>query len=81
MEVKGAAVAEMNRTDMKNLELSDGDKVKITSETGDTITIQVTGSNRALEGIVLAPYHYGDVGLNSIMTWDDPGVGVRIEKV
>ncbi len=80
MEVKGVPVAEMNRADMKNMELSEGDKVRITSESGDTITIQVTGGNRALEGIILAPYHYGAVGLNNIITWDEPGVGVRIEK-
>jgi predicted molibdopterin-dependent oxidoreductase YjgC len=80
MDVKGTPAAEMNRKDMKRLGLGDGDTIKVNTEAGHTATIQVKASRRALEGVILAPYHYSAIRLNSVMDWDSPGVKVGIEK-
>jgi predicted molibdopterin-dependent oxidoreductase YjgC len=80
MDARGIPVAEMNRKDMRRMELADGDSIKVTTEAGHGATIRVKASRRALEGTILAPYHYSATGLNSVMSWESPGAQVRIEK-
>ena len=81
LEVVAGAVAEMNRSDMKAVGLSDGDRARMTDPFGASITVNVKSSRRAPAGVVIVPQHFSEVMLNTLTRWNDPVPKVRVEKV
>ncbi len=81
MEVSPEGTAEMNRNDMKSVGLADGDKARITTDTGASILVNVKRSRRAVEGSVIVPQHFASLKLNSLIRWDQPLVKVQVEKI
>ncbi|MFZ5867708.1 MAG: molybdopterin-dependent oxidoreductase [Thermodesulfobacteriota bacterium] len=81
LEVVAGAVAEMNRSDMKAVGLSDGDRARMTDSFGASITVNVKSSGRAPAGVVIVPQHFSEVMLNTLTRWNDPVPKVRVEKV
>ena len=64
---------EFGRADVKKLGLVEGDKVTVTSAVG-TVTLAVKLGIRLSEGVVFAPYHFGQNSINTIaagapVTW------------
>lgn len=80
MEVSPAGCAEMNGKDLKDLGITDGELVKITGSTGQWIRVKAKQSARALEGTVIVPQHFSEIKLNSLTSWEEPLVRVRVEK-
>lgn len=81
MEVSTEGYAEMNGKDMGILDLSEGDRVRITSATRAAVEVKVKQSRRSLEGSVLIPYHFSSLKLNNLTRWGQPVVKVRVEKI
>ncbi len=80
MDVSPEGIAEMNLKDMKAIGVGDGDTVKITGSSGLWIRTKVKESVRALEGSVIVPQHFSAIKLNSLTSWEEPLVRVRVEK-
>lgn len=80
MDVSPEGYAEMNTGDMKTIGVGDGETVKITGEAGQWIRTKVKESARALEGTVIVPQHFSEIKLNSLTSWTEPLVRVRVEK-
>jgi anaerobic selenocysteine-containing dehydrogenase len=58
---------EFGRADVRKLGLAEGDRVTITSGDG-SVTLAVKLGNRLSEGVLFAPYHFGDNSINTITT-------------
>jgi predicted molibdopterin-dependent oxidoreductase YjgC len=58
---------EFGRADVKKLGLAEGDKVTVTSAAG-SVTLPVKLGIRLSEGVVFAPYHFGQNSINTIAT-------------
>ncbi|HTY23546.1 MAG TPA: molybdopterin-dependent oxidoreductase [Desulfomonilaceae bacterium] len=80
IEVCPEGFAEMNAKDLKELDLKDGDTVKITGNDGG-IEIRVKKSPRAVKGTVIVPQHFSAVKLNDLTRRQQPALRVRVEKV
>ena len=80
MDVSPEGIAEMNSKDMKAIGAGDGDTVKITGSSGQWIRAKVKESVRALEGSVIVPQHFSAIKLNTLTSWEEPLVRVRVEK-
>ena len=80
MDVAPEGFAEMNARDMKAIGVGDGEPVKITGSTGQWIRAKARESARALEGTVIVPQHFSEIKLNTLTSWSEPLVRVRVEK-
>lgn len=58
---------EFGRADVKRLGLEEGDKVLVSSAAG-SVTLAVKLDNRLSEGVLFAPYHFGQNSINTITT-------------
>jgi NADH-quinone oxidoreductase chain G len=58
---------ELGREDAKGLGITDGDKVTVKSAAGEVRLTAKVGS-RLPQGVVFAPYHFGDQSVNSLST-------------
>ena len=81
MEVCPEGFAEMNRKDMRSLGLNDGDVVKMTNAAGKSVRAKAKRSRRALQGSVIVPRHFSEIGLNLLSSWDGSVIRVNVEKV
>lgn len=81
MEVCPEPYAEMSWKDIKALGLNEGDKVKISNSSGASVQAQVKFSRRAMDGMVVVPFHFSELKLNTLTHWDKPVVKVKVEKV
>lgn len=81
LEVSPDAVAEMNLADMDRLGVDDGEPVRITGASGESVRIKVKSSRRALPGTVIVPQHFSAMQINRLTSWDSPVVKVRVDKV
>ncbi|MEW6350250.1 MAG: molybdopterin-dependent oxidoreductase [Thermodesulfobacteriota bacterium] len=81
MDVCPEGVAEMNRKDMRAMGLSDGDSIRLTNPTGASVQAKVKRSRRPLPGSVIVPYHFPAIGLNRLMSLEQPAIKVKVEKV
>jgi predicted molibdopterin-dependent oxidoreductase YjgC len=80
MDVCPAPYAEMSRNDIKSLGLKEGDLVKITDASGSSVQTPVKFSRRAMDGMVVVPFHFPGLKLNNLTRWDKPVVKVKVEK-
>ena len=81
MEVCPEGFAEMNRNDMRAMGLNDGDIVKLTNAAGASVQAKAKRSRRPVQGSVIVPHHFPKIGLNRLMSWDEPAIRVKVEKV
>jgi len=81
MEVCPDGSAEFNRSDMEQLGVGDGDKVKITSPEGLWIQVKAKRSRRPRKGTIIVPQHFSALKVNTLTAWDTPLVKVSVEKV
>ena len=81
MEVCPDGSAEFNRSDMEQLGVVDGDKVKITSPEGLWIQVKAKRSRRPRKGTIIVPQHFSALKVNTLTAWDTPLVKVSVEKV
>ncbi|HEY6871755.1 MAG TPA: molybdopterin-dependent oxidoreductase [Geobacteraceae bacterium] len=58
---------ELGRDDAKALGISDGDQVAVKSATGE-IRLKAKVGTRMPQGVVFAPYHFGEQSINSLST-------------
>jgi formylmethanofuran dehydrogenase subunit D len=54
--LRNVAVCELNPEDMKSLEISPGQNVKVTTKTGSVVVRSVVASQKSQPGIVFMPY-------------------------
>ncbi|MBI5252584.1 MAG: molybdopterin-dependent oxidoreductase [Desulfomonile tiedjei] len=80
MDVCPDAYAEMSWKDIRALGLKEGDQIKITDASGVSVQTQVKFSRRAMEGMVVVPFHFSGLKLNNLTHWDKPVVKVKVEK-
>lgn len=80
MSVSPDAFAEMHPEDLKALGLVEMDKARITGANGSSLDVRVKASRRALKGSVIVPYHFSAAKLNSLTSWEQPVIRVKIEK-
>ncbi len=80
MEVSPPGFAEMSRVDMTGLGLNDGDTIKIIGNNGQAISLKAKESRRALQGMVLVPYHFSKNKLNSFTDWGSTEIVIQVEK-
>jgi predicted molibdopterin-dependent oxidoreductase YjgC len=80
MEVCPPGFAEMSRVDMTDLGLNDGDTIKIIGNNGQAISLKANESRRALQGMVLVPYHFSKNKLNSFTDWGSTEIVIQVEK-
>ncbi|MGC8660182.1 MAG: molybdopterin oxidoreductase family protein, partial [Desulfomonilaceae bacterium] len=79
MEVCPDDFAEMNRSDMDRLGISEGSNIKI-SRNGATITLKAKQTRRPVKGTILVPYHFSSNKLNSFTDWGSTEILVQVEK-
>ena len=70
---------ELGREDASELQLADGDMLKLKSAGGE-ITAKVKVDRRLPKGVLFAPYHFGSLGLNEIYT-GQPAIVVEPVKL
>jgi len=80
MDVCPEGWAEMNAKDMRNMDLREGDTVKIATAKGVRIELRVKDSERAVKGCIIAPWHFAALKLNNLTGWDRSAVRVRVKK-
>ncbi len=81
MEVCPEGFAEMNRKDMRAMGLSDGDVIRLTNAAGSSVQVKVKRSRRPMGGSVIVPHHFREIGLNRLMSREQPVIKVKVEKV
>ena len=81
MEVCPEGFVEMNRKDIRAMGLNEGDVVKLTNAAGKSVQAKTKRSRRAVEGSVIVPRHFSDIGLNELISWDGSVIWVKVEKV
>jgi len=69
---------EFSREDAKALDLKDGDLVKI-SGNGTELQLKAKVGNRLPKGVLFAPYHFAETGINRIYK-GDAAVAVTVSK-
>ena len=74
-------LAEMDSKELRAMGMKEGDLVRISTESGESVQLKVKGSRRAIPGTVIVPYHFSALKLNALTRWDQPVVRVRVEKV
>lgn len=80
LEVCPEPYIEMNRADMKSLGFAEGDAVKATAASGESITAKVKMSKRPVSNTIIVPMHFSGLGLNKMLKWDQFPVQVGLEK-
>lgn len=70
---------EFGRADVKKLGLVEGDKVSVSSSAG-SVTLAVKIGHRLAEGVIFAPYHFGQNSINTVTT-GAPITWVSVAKV
>jgi formate dehydrogenase alpha subunit len=80
MEVSPEGFAEMNGSDLQSLGLKDGATATITSGLGRSIDVKVKKSARPAKGSIIIAYHFSALRLNTLTSWNDPVVRVRLES-
>jgi formylmethanofuran dehydrogenase subunit D len=80
MEVCPGRFAEMNGKDMSTLGVNEGDSVKVSGNSGNSLELTVKESRRALIGTILVPYHFSKNRLNLFSDWGSVEILVSVEK-
>jgi formate dehydrogenase alpha subunit len=80
MTVSPEAFGEMHPEDMRDLGLKEMDKARIIGKNGASFDVRAKESRRALKGSVIVPYHFPAVKLNSLTSWEEPVIRVKVEK-
>ena len=70
---------ELGREDAQELQLADGDMLKLKADGGE-IKAKVKVDRRLPKGVLFAPYHFGSLGLNDIYT-GQPAIPVEPVKL
>jgi len=73
-------LAEMCTADMNTLGVEEGNTIRLTSETGESVRLKVKWSRRSLPGEIIVPCHFPSLKLNSLVKWNEPLVKVKVEK-
>ncbi|MCA9483549.1 MAG: molybdopterin-dependent oxidoreductase [Nitrospina sp.] len=73
-------IAEINREDASALNLADGDKIQIASDT-HALEVPVSISSRSTPGVVYLPKNWVDVPVNMMRNGHEGLVAVKINKV
>jgi predicted molibdopterin-dependent oxidoreductase YjgC len=68
-ELASEARAEINPSDAKDLEITDGDRIRIKSEKGQMEAVAKV-TPRIQKGAVFVPTHYSNMSVNSLMGYD-----------
>lgn len=80
MQVCPEPLAEMCTADMKALGVEEGNAIRLTGETGESVRLKVKWSRRSLSGEIIVPCHFPSLKLNSLVKWNEPLVKVKVEK-
>ncbi len=80
MEVCPGRFAEMNGKDMSTLGVNEGDLVKVSGNSDNSLELTVKESRRALLGTILVPYHFSENRLNLFSDWGSVEILVSVEK-
>ncbi len=78
MAVVPEAYLELGREDAAELKVAEGDKVKIKAN-GAEVQLVAKVDNRLPQGVVFAPYHFAEAGLNKLYT-GEAAVAVEVSK-
>ncbi len=78
LAVLSEAYAELGREDAKDLNVAEGDLLKI-SGNGAEIKLKAKVDNRLPKGVVFVPYHFADAEVNRLYK-GEPAVSVKISK-
>ncbi|MDX2478889.1 MAG: molybdopterin-dependent oxidoreductase [Desulfuromusa sp.] len=79
LEVEPEGLLRMSIEDAKVAEVTDGDKLKLTSSTGSTIG-RVLISKSVPQGLIFAPHNFTELGIQQLMPDGDNLTSVQIAK-
>ncbi len=80
VDIGPECIAEVNREDAKNLNLTDGDRIRVESDT-NSVEVAVAVSSRSTPGVVYVPKNWTDVPVNKMRNGHEGLVAVKISKV
>ena len=80
VDIGPECLAEINREDAKSLNLEEGDRIRVESDT-DSIELPVAFSTRSTPGVVYVPKNWTDIPVNNMRNGHEGLVSVKISKV
>jgi formylmethanofuran dehydrogenase subunit D len=74
---KNVAVCELNKKDMRNLEIHDGNPVRVSTEFGSVVLFAKTSRRIKVQGTAFVPY---GLWVNQVLTSDTDSTGMPLLK-